>query len=650
MRRLLCTLGLALAVALAGCGRAEEAQRAAAEAAAQSAAQAQKQDAQLATARAEARLAEARAAAALFADAGPELARGRVIDAATAQPWPDVWVRLQGTDGEPQIVRASATGHFLAESALVAGQIRIVCGLDRDGPWCEPGEQVVEHDPALAEPVVHVVRVEPGPSYSLAFLAAAASEPARWEARVVEHASDGTFRPWSWQVLRPGDPPRLRYLRVERPHDAQRTVFVELRLRYKDWFARAAVPSTRGVLAEPVALELVQYGSFGGVVRDSNGEPLREMEVRLYAESGSETPRVFLGPVLTRTDGEGAFRFDGVEPGHHDLHLRPEGRPEVHVHVDVEGGHADGAVYEVAALEGEVNLPLAIIGSGEEQDAPEAVVSLRSLDDPTVRRSLHTRMENGWLAQTERVGVGAAGIFAGLPRSRYELEVFGLDGRRYEPASIEVDAAGLEDGVAFALAPLEPLFEWTPVVRAAGSEQPFETYGLHLSSPEWWFPRGREIAAGESAAWLGPNVPASSWRLWREGFRPSWGSSLAWSAAVDLPAVIELEPGWGCELIFRDASSARLPLPREDSWSRAGLVHAARPLADVEVFADGERAGRSDAQGRFRLQLDAPPGHLELRLDGWRALDPWLTGEVDREDSRALAREGSAVVWLEPLR
>lgn len=648
MRQFVRTLGLALAVALAACGRAEEAQRAAAQAEAAAASAAQ--EAKASAARAEARLAEARAAAALFADAAPERPRGRVVDSATAQPWPDAWVRLQGTEGEPQVVRATATGHFLAESALPAGEVRVSCGLDPDGPWCPPGEQVVDHDPALPEPTVHVVRVEPGPSYSLAFLEAAASEPARWEARVVERAQDGTFRPWSWQVLRPGDPPRLRYLQVERSHDAQRTAFVELRLRYKDWFARAAVPSTRGVQVEPVALELVQYGSFGGVVRDTNGEPLREMEVRLYPESGSETPRVFLGPVLARTDGEGAFRFDGVEPGHHDLHLRPEGLPEVHVHVDVEGGHADGAVYEVAALEGLVDLPLAIIGSGVEEDAPEAVVSLRSLDDPTVRRSLHTRMQNGWLAQTERVGVGVAGIFAGLPPSRYELEVFGLDGRRYEPASIEVDASALEDGVAFSLAPLDPLFEWAPEVRAAGTEQPFEAYGLHLSSPAWWFPSGREIAAGESAAWLGPNVPASSWRLWRDGFRPRWGSSLSWSSEQDLPGVIELDPGWGCELIFRDASSARLPLPREDSWSRAALVRAARPLADVELFADGERVGRSDDQGRFRLQLDRPPGRLELRLDGWRALDAWLTGEVDREDPTALAREGSAVVWFEPVR
>lgn len=642
MRRLV----LILAFALAACGRAEEAQRAAAEAQASAEAELERASERAAAQLAEAQLEEA--GAALFADAAPDLLRGRVVDRATAQPWTNVWVRLTA-GSEEQVVRATATGHFLAEQALGAGEVRVAVGLDPEGPWCAPGEQVLEHDPALADPTVHVVRVAPGPSYSLAFLEEAAAEPARWEARVVERASNGTFRPWSWQVLLPGDPPRLRYLEVERVHDAARTAFVEVRLRYKDWFARAAVPSTRGDHGAPIGLTLVQYGSFGGIVRDTNGEPLRELEVRLYPETGSETPRVYLGPVLTRTDGEGAFRFDGVEPGHHDLHLRPEGRPEVHVHVDVEGGHADGNVYEVAALDGLVDLPLAIVGSGEEGDTPEVVVSLRSLDDSTVRRSLHTRMQNGWLAQAERVGLGVAGIFAGLSPARYELGVFGLDGRRYEPASIVVDADALGDGVAFQLAPIEPLFEWRPEVRAAGGGAPLERYDLHLSAPQWWFPRGREITAGETAAWLGPNVPASSWRLWHEGFRPSWGSSAAWSTAEDLPAVLELEPGWGCELVFRDASTARLPLPREDSWLRAALVHAARPLADVELFADGERLGRSDEYGRFRLQLDGAPMRLELRLEGWRALDPWLTGDVDREDPRALEREGSAVVWFEPI-
>ncbi len=579
-----------------------------------------------------------------FAEAAPEQLRGRVIDRATGRPWGEVWVRLAAGDAT-WTVRADAGGNFLAPPELPAGEVRLAAGIDRAGPWCAPGESAVAHEPADAAETLHRLRVAPGPEHALAFLEAAARHPERFEARLVEVGADGTLLPWSWQVLRPGEPPRLRYLGMERREAPGRSAWVELHQRGRDWFARARVPALRGDPDDPVELSLVQYGTVGGEVRDAEGAPLRECEVRLHAEIGGEAPLLHRGPRVARTDGDGRFRLDGVEPGHHELELRPEGRPVVRVHVDCEGGRAAGAVYEVASLSGAAMLPVALVGEREE-DPPQAILVLRSSGEEGVVRVLHTRARGGWREQLEPVGVGHAAIFTGLPAARHELRVLGLDGRVHEPSRALLDLREPVEGVAVRSAPPGALHEWRP--RVLLGEDELEGFRARLSGADWWFPLGREVAAGEVVGWLGPDSPTADWTLWAEGARPARGSAATWTEPGRVPDEVRLEAGWGAELVLRDASRARLPLGEDDAWTRAGLVAAAPPLADVEVVADGKRLGRTDALGRFFLALDAAPASLELRREGWRALDPGCTGEVDRTDPDALARAGTAVVWMVP--
>ena len=594
---------------------------------------------------AEAEVASPRKAADPFAGAEASRLRGRVVDRVTGQPWGDVWVRLEA-DGGRWTVLADAGGHFLAPVDLAPGAVRLAVGLDEAGPWCSPGVQEVAHEPEAA--VLHRLRVAPGPEQALRFLEPAMEHAERFEARLVEVAADGTFHPWSWQVLRPGETPRLRYLEQEREPDAGRVAWIELHQRGRDWFGRARLPALRGGPDSPVEVPLVQYGTVGGQVRDTTGRPLRECAVRLYPEVGSEAPLLHRGPRVTRTDEDGRFRFDGVEPGHHDLELRPEGRPRVRVHVDCEGGQATGSVYEVEPLAGAAELPVAVVGESEDE-APQAILALRSVEDaPGVVRVLHTRARGGWREQLEAVGLGHAGLFTELPPVRYELRVLGLDARRQRPERWLLEAPSLGEGAVIEGSLPEGLQEWRPRVLLGDDE--LEGFRARLSAPGWWYPLGREVAAGEVVGWLGPEAPTPLWTLWVDGARPARGDASSWRDAESVPEVVRLEPGWGVELVLRDASRARLPLPDDDTWLRTGLVASAPPLVDVEVFADGKRLGRTDADGRFFLSLERPPVRLELRREGWRALDPGCTGEVDRTDNKALARAGTAVVWMEPLR
>jgi hypothetical protein len=494
------------------------------------------------------------------------------------------------------------------------------------------------------------LRSEPGPSYELDFLELAAEEPERWEGRVVERNEHGTYRTWSWQVLRPGMYPRLAYLAPEQPEAGDFSAVVEVRQRGKDWFGRAPVPATRGDHTSPVSMQLVQYAGFGGILSDPGGEVVARAQISLTQESGSETPRFYEGPRFAWSDAQGRFQFPlDVEPGGYHLSVLSEGRDEVRLHLELESGTLEGYELRLEAVSAEEQLAVALVGR-EGSQPPQALVSLRSHDGGNVRRVLHTRQASTARDFVELAGTGCAMLFNELPAGRYEAAVFGVDGRRYEPSSVELELPFDAEGLAFVEVgerPRELRFD----VRTT-EEDNLASSRLRLAGERWWFPEPAEVLAGESIGRVASGGGATRWVIFAEGYRPLHGSLSELRALDDdrwRPVEVELQRGWGAELLLRDAS-AGLPRPDLDSWQRAGFAFQAAPVAGVSVLADGIEIGASDASGRVVLSLASVPQGLEFRKQGWRILDARAAGGEGGDELQALGRAGGAVLWMRRTR
>lgn len=481
-----------------------------------------------------------------------------------------------------------------------------------------------------------------GLSFELDFLDAAQDEPERWEARLVERNGRGSFRTWSWQVLQPGPWPRLVYPRTEHEPDSDFAAQVELRLRERDWFARAPVSSTRGDRSGPVRLELVQYAGFGGVLLDVEGQAVADAQLWLWQATGSEVPLLYDGLRAAWSDEQGRFQYSArLEPGSYHLRVLSEGRADVQLDVELESGEIEGYELRLAGVEATEQLAVAIVG-GDPSAPPEVIVSLRSLDDNAVRRTLHTRQEATRQGFVEVVGSGCAMLFAELPAGRYEVAAFGVDGWRYAPALVEIELPFDAEGLSLVTLGAAPRELHLRVRDERG--EPLARPWLRLAGERWWFPEASLVRDGESSGRIAAGAAADRWMVFAEGYRPAHGSL---AEPGDEPVEAVLRPGWGCELLLRDAS-AGLPRPDLDSWQQAAWIFQAQPLGGVTVLADGVPIGRSDATGRVRLALDAAPRRLEFDKPGWRVLDARAAGGEGGGEAAALARAGAAVLWFRP--
>lgn len=595
---------------------------------------------------------------ALFQAAEHDRLRGRVIYRQTAQPWTAVWVRFATEEGECRTL-ATDTGHFVAPRALPGGEVRVFVGIDEDGPWVNPEGELIEHLAETASETVHVLRTSGGPSYALDFLDHASEEPTRWEARLIERGPAGRIRAWSWQVLRPGDPPRLRYLRPEEEPEDDWSAFVEVRLRDKDWFARGPVESTVGERLEPLALELVQYASFGGTLVDEAGHAIVGAQLSLVQVSGSETPLFDAAPRLTRSDEEGGFLFPlELEPGHYHLGVQAEGRPEKQLDVDIEGGHSDGYRLVLEALEATEQLAVAVVGA-EEGTEPIVLISLKSEASPNdepgsqgIWRCLHTRMRTPERGLVQSIGMGYAMLFEELPPGRYVVSLFPMDGQRYEPAEAVIELPvreGAEDGVVFLQVEPTSLRDLRFVVRGRGEEAELDSYDMRFSAPGWWYPQPIRVTGGYGLGEVSLDSFTQDWTLWAPGFRPAHGHMRDLGEGEGEAVVeVELDAGWGFDLVVLDGSRG---LPREDfdTWQNVAFVHQATRLEGVLVIADGRLVGQSDGQGRVRVALDERPNNLELFKDGWRVVRGLARGRAVAKDLDRLEFQRTAAIWLLPV-
>jgi len=563
-----------------------------------------------------------------------------VIDTRTAQGLPELWVRLRRR-GELSLARTDERGYFFADRPLPVGKVSARVGFEPKDPWLEPQIFRLDHDDAVAGETQHVLRVETGPGYRLKFMSVPVRNPQRWKARLVERDAEGEERHWSWQTLRKGEPPWLRYPTVELEPDPRYRARIELRLDGADRFSRAPVKRTTGVAEEPVVLELAQYAAFGGQVIDATGRPVVDARVSLFQLSGSALPVVSTDWQSVYTLRNGAFFFEeGVEPGRYHLRVESAGREDVDLDLPIE--EEGTSAYRIRLPE----VPIAgaisgVLRGGEAGAPPMALLSLRSIDGGGVRRWLHPLERDPLWGNLTQEDDRLAFFFEDVPVGHLELSLFPLDGRAWAPRTVELD--GPAEGLAFTCDDAAPPVTYHFEVEDAATGEPLEEFRAVFRADGWWNPEGLLLAPGVPAAKVSPDT-SFTWMVYQPGYRPRYGELPGEVEASQLTICLELEPGWGAELWLRDARGGG-DRPELDTWVTMARVHQAPPVGGVEILADGVALGRSDAEGVFRVSLDEEPRVLEIGDASWEVVDStfFADGRIVSNDS---GEYRCVVLWL----
>lgn len=195
--------------------------------------------------------------------------------------------------------------------------------------------------------------------------------------------------------------------------------------------------------------------------------------------------------------------------------------------------------------------------------------------------------------------------FPDVPAGRYELTQIPMDGRTYEPTSLEVEPPA--EGLEFRSIRSAPAGYALRVLAAESGEELASVLLLHVHGQ--WF--GEQLSPGESLNWALP-VP---WIVCAQGRRAARGRfpELREDQAQPIPIEVVLESGHAEVLIFKDVASDRLLAPEFEAEFAPGLP-------GVSVRVDGRPVATSDADGLVLLDLARAPERVEFALPGWRVL------------------------------
>lgn len=400
--------------------------------------------------------------------------------------------------------------------------------------------------------------------------------------------------------LRGGEPVWVRFRSPVFPEDpGPGAEGLQLHVRSEDghWSGSAPVTSVVGIQSNRVRIELDTRGAIEGRVVDADGAPVTGAWIQRIAPGSGEDVAEEVG-----AGKDGGFRFAWLEPGTHALRVESQRFGEWRQQVDVRA--AETALVDVVLTS---DLPQGTVSgrlrsrTGRHR-SKGAVVQLASTTDPelTFLRTVHYSDTEGELV--------APFEFEKVPAGEYEVSINPLDNRRWDALRKTVVAPAR--GIEFTCLDDAPTFDLE--FRAVDARSGSAVEGL--STIVWHGSPTDELRLDDdwqTKRYLG--VPEDSplrWVARAEGYAPSWGDASAIARYGDVrTVVVKLEPGWG--QIYKVTTPER------------------EPLEGVELFANGERMGKSDAQGLIAIQLPEQPRTLEFRLDGWRVtwgrVDPTAT-------------------------
>lgn len=216
--------------------------------------------------------------------------------------------------------------------------------------------------------------------------------------------------------------------------------------------------------------------------------------------------------------------------------------------------------------------------------------------------------------------------FRDVPRGEYELTLSALDGFRWHPSTLRVSPPAA--GLAFLRYDAERALPLVFHVFDARSREPITDFEVRRLSLTPSSDHGVFLHTGPIELGTFPMQGAFQWSLSADGHAAAFGDETSF-VEKDGARVAEvlLEPGWSTKLLV---------LARDPT---------ARPLANAEVWLDGERAGRTDASGMLVLRAKAKPKTLEVRADGFELAGNPLDGYGGKS---AEQRGQVTLAFLEP--
>ncbi|MBI5361702.1 MAG: carboxypeptidase regulatory-like domain-containing protein [Planctomycetes bacterium] len=251
------------------------------------------------------------------------------------------------------------------------------------------------------------------------------------------------------------------------------------------------------------------------------------------------------------------------------------------------------------------------------------LLDLVSVSDPFF--SMRAEVENGVDA---RGAPTVEFVFREVPRGEYELTLSALDGFRWHPKSQRATPPAA--GLSFLRYDKEQSLPLVFHVFDARTHEPitdFEARRLALTPSH---DNGVFLHTGPIELGTFPAQGTFQWSLWADDHAAAFGDETSFvEQAGARVAEVLLEPGWSTKVLV---------LARDPT---------ARPLANAEVWLDGARAGRTNAEGMVVLRAKERPKTLDVRADGFAVVGKPLEGHAGKT---AEQRGQVTLVFVEPKR
>jgi len=602
--------------------------------------------------------------------------RGRLVDERTGETVPDYVIEIFGpqvaeaTEGDradygfstPMSVRVppylrfdsvltDADGRFASSVSFEAGTLSIDT---RDHPRLEVRPDFhweYRHEFHDAQhPPERDVPIPVGPTYRfdlalpeglevddfvvvVPVLLATSREMHRMRLDVPEMASfpffQGLTLPEPEALLREGEPLWARFREpIFSPVETDANGFFPLRVRSRDglWAGEALVDSVVGVYPELVPVTLSPRGAIEGTVVDGDRHPVPTAWIRVEPVSGAPRP-----PEEAGADRDGRFAFRWLPAGEYEVSVETDRYRPWSQRVTVAGGSVVPLDVNLVA-----DLPLGSISgelrsrSGTQRRLWTGLL-LQSLANPTFtsERMAKYRERDGELV--------APFAFEDLPVGEYELQLVLMDNQPWDARTKVLTAPA--EGVVFTCLDDVPTYEL--VVRCVDAEtgEPLEgaQSRVRVTGPGqgYWLREDMDSVMRQTQGLREQRyglVPEDARLEWIVG-APGHGLARGDESAMRIESgvgVVEtrLTPGFG--QFFLVTTHDR------------GL----RPIAGVELLADGASIGRTDERGVVFLEGEEEPARIEFRYPGWH--ESWRSSSPEAMKRQGLGWNLEVPVYLSP--
>jgi len=578
--------------------------------------------------------------------------RGRVVDARTGEPVPSAIARVH-TDVRTIDAPTDAEGRFESDEPLAGNWSDIEFWNAHNVFHIRTARRnELEQLPGDAG---WLARIRIGPTFRLRLVGSDAEGSGAWLLRVVESAPGARDRATAWIAVLPDDPPWVRFDDPLPEPPAGASERVEVQNLAGTLRGTAPIETIVGIHPGLVTVVLgVSSARVLGRVVDSSGQPLARAEVFAIPRTGR------VGADGRWTSGEtnslGSYVIGGLTPGEYWVHARPRRGQEAQT-LEIELAPGDTTAPDLVApavtAAGAIEGTLKATGG---QDFPPAVVRLRAVDgrsyehydvvDPSQQGSDPGEVRH-FGAHGGELHVEGKGFFEfqQVPQGEYELTVIATDCSRWSPSPLRVSPPRLDLEIS-----REDAGEWwTANFRAsdADSGEPIRDIHVQLLASGAWSPETSRIEGlGTSEerrhgfVWRFPEAARFRWNLHADGYAMASGTERDFAGTGSIRVLeVRLRKGFAARLLLRDARG-RFDI-HDESWASRIAAVEQPPVAGIEIRADGQAVGRSDAEGVAAFEMRVRPDRIEVVAPGWTVLgssqflDGWMEGD---------ARE--AVVWL----